>query len=167
MPAPPIVAPRPLRLRVWAKRTRLDRALAGGTPPNASPELELRAAQLSRAATRRAIAAMLSNVLDAAEEPPSPAERQVPGQAVNRSAIAHARDELTTLIAGLRDDDAPASVQGIAQAHLLAVDSGGPLYGMAPPSELIAAVELAQTTLDISRYCRVRPDAVRFRNSGL
>lgn len=148
MTDPSIPAPRRVRLRVWATRRRLDRVLTDGVDADASAELTLRAAQLSRPQTRRSIAAMLSNILDAAEEPRGPFEIQNPQQAVNRPAVAQARDELSALIARLRDDRAPSSVQGIARAHLLTVDCRGPLYGLTPPSELIAAIELVQSTLN-------------------
>lgn len=143
-----IIASPALRLRVWATQRRLDRALAAGAQPDADAELELRATQVSRPATRRSIAAMLANILDAAEEPPNAAEREAPDQAVNRRAVAEVRDELTALIARLRDDEPPSRAQGIAQAHLLAVDSRGPLYGTAPPSALNAAIEVTQSKLD-------------------
>jgi hypothetical protein len=148
MTDPSIVASHRLHLRVWATRGRLDRALAAGAAADHSAELALRATQLSRPATRRSIAAMLSNVLEAAAEPPGAVEREAPAQAVNRAAVVQALDDLIALIVRLRDDEAPASAQGIAQAHLLAVDSRGPLYGRAPASALIAAIELAQSTLD-------------------
>jgi len=88
------IAARRVRLRVWRRRTPLDRRLATGTDPDGSPELALRAAQLCEPGTRRAVAAMLTNILDAADEPASPAEHEAPGRAVNRAAIAQARADL-------------------------------------------------------------------------
>jgi len=82
---PPIVVSRLVRLRVRLDHQRLDRVLAAGTDSDATPELALRAAQLSRPVTRRSIAAMLSNILDAANEPPAPSEYQAPDRVVSQS----------------------------------------------------------------------------------
>ena len=57
------------RLRARRRRTTSDKALALGTNPDTSPELAQRARSLQRSDTRAGLAAQLSNVIHAAEEP--------------------------------------------------------------------------------------------------
>jgi hypothetical protein len=58
-----------VRLQARARRMKLDRALAAGADPSASPLLAARAAQLVAPATRRRIAARLEQLAFTAERP--------------------------------------------------------------------------------------------------
>lgn len=133
-----------LRLRVWLRRRELDRALAAGAPID-SDELAHRAAQLTSPAGREAIAAMLANVLDAAEELPPPGGPDMPS--LNRPAVLDARGHLLALIERLRGDE-PAGYRGVAQAQQLATDPRGVLYRSTPVRVVVAAVELVLLALD-------------------
>ena len=114
-----------LRWRVARQRTRLDRALAGGTDPRDDPALALRARQLTQPSARRAIAQAIRNILDAAEEPPDawgPGGSRPPLQ---RAAIHADRDGLLALADRLRE---PVPPQAAAMAALLVWDSASPIY---------------------------------------
>src|SRR5204863_1214712 len=76
-----------LRLRVWSRRTRLDAMLAQGHDPGEDPALALRADQLTRPSTRRALARTLWNLLDAAEEPPGAWTRGDPRPPLQRESL--------------------------------------------------------------------------------
>lgn len=117
-----------LALKVRWSRGRLDRELAAGTAPESRPELQLRANQLVAPRSRRALAAVIVHLLDAAEEPPGVFERQAPARALNRAAVRRARSELLA-VAALLSGDGPVSVRTAARAQVLACDERGPLYG--------------------------------------
>ena len=59
-----------VRLRARARRLKLDRALAAGADPSASPLLAARAAQLVDPTTRQRIAACLEQFAFTADRPP-------------------------------------------------------------------------------------------------
>ena len=70
-----------LSLRVALDRRSLDSTLAAGVDPEAEPALSLRAEQLARPATRRAIASTLEDLMDtagAAHRGPQPPLRPSP-----------------------------------------------------------------------------------------
>jgi hypothetical protein len=105
----------------------LDRALAEGADPNLSPALAERARQLTHDGTRRALAASVANLLDAAEEPDAVWQCHGISTPLRRSAILHAREDLLMLSWRLTDAR-PAAVRGLALASLLIADEGSPLY---------------------------------------
>lgn len=123
-------------LRVLAHRGRLDRALADGADPHADEQLELRAAQLERRASRDRLAKGLERVLAAAETPAVSFSAAAP---LDRGAIRAARPLLTAVTRELRGD-APVRAQGVALAGRLVVDGNGPLYRPSVPAELVEAV---------------------------
>lgn len=83
----------------------------------------MRARQLTGATERRALAACLANILDAAEEREAdPSSRLV----LDHAAVIASRSEIEALIALLRGD-AVLDVRGVALARLLAVDRTSPL----------------------------------------
>ncbi len=123
----PILAERPsVRARLtarWRPR-RLDRALAAGTPPEASPALALRARELTEFERRQSIARSLRRVLrEAGEGAPRASGRIRP----DRSRITAASDDLSALADTLADPG-PVAATGVAQAWLLLTDGTGPLY---------------------------------------
>src|SRR5688500_771662 len=81
VPQRPSADARPaLRTRVWARLRRhaLDRRLAAGEPPWASRELSWRAAELTSASERRAIADRIHALADEAAQPPRALGAAVP-----------------------------------------------------------------------------------------
>jgi hypothetical protein len=116
-----------LGLQVARQRARLDAALAEGAEAVADPALALRAHQLTRESTRRAIANTLINLLDAAEEPPATWAPSGPRPPIQRHAILAGRDEIVTLAHRLREP-VDVSPQAAALAALLVWDPASPLY---------------------------------------
>jgi hypothetical protein len=80
-----------------------------------------------RAETRRALAASLQNLLDAAEEPDTVWRCYGVATPVSRHAILAAHDDLLALSNRL-SDSAPASLRGLALAALLVADETSPMY---------------------------------------
>jgi hypothetical protein len=115
-----------LRDRVAARlrRRRLDRALADGTPPEASAVLALRAQALTEPDHRRTIAEALRRILRDAQAGCRPALGRVPP---SHSRVRAAREELGRLADAL-DDPGPVTAGGVAQAWILLTDGTGPLY---------------------------------------
>ena len=107
----------------WRTR-RLDRALADGTPPEASAALALRAQRLTELDQRRTIADALRQILHDAREGHRTAPGRVPP---SRARVTAASDELSVL-ADTLDDPGPVSAGGVAQAWMLLTDGTGPLY---------------------------------------
>jgi hypothetical protein len=126
-PRGPMLARRPsLRDRLtarWHPRP-LDRALAGGIPPEASAALALRARELTEFERRQSIAGTLRRVLSEAREGVHrPSGRIRPDQ----SRVASAGEQLSALADTLADPG-PVAAAGVAQAWLLLTDGTGPLY---------------------------------------
>lgn len=115
---------RRLRLQAWLRRRALDRQLADGRVRMTDPAVALRARELCTYAERRAIAAGLATILDAADERQTcPASPLI----LDHVAVLSLRDEITTLIERLRSD-AVCDVQGIALASLLLEEPRSPLF---------------------------------------
>ena len=134
-----------LRASVRLQRFGLDRRLAARSGPNRSPELELRARQLTRDRERLALADRLESVLREAERTDFGMTARV---LVQRGAIRAARPQLTALIDDLRaiQDPAPA---GVARASLLVTDGASPLYAPSAPGTVAEEATLA--ALDLER----------------
>src|SRR5437870_3050607 len=98
-----VIARRPRlrhRLAVRLRRRRLDRALAGGTPPEASIALALRAQHLTEADRRRTIARELRRIIREAQV----GQRSAGGRILpSRARVAAAREELSRLADTLDD----------------------------------------------------------------
>jgi hypothetical protein len=107
----------------WRGR-RLDRALAAGTPPEASAALALRAQLLTEPERRRTIAQALRRVLREVHDGRGPAPGRVPA---SRARVTAAREELG-LLADTLEDPGPVAARGVAQAWVLLTDGTGPLY---------------------------------------
>lgn len=113
----------PLRVRVAVHRSKLTYRLARGADPDATDELALRARQLLYPEQRRAVAAVLRNILDAAEAASS---STCSGRRAEVSAVIGSRDRLVRLIDSLRGG-APMTAAAVAAAELLACDRNSPL----------------------------------------
>jgi hypothetical protein len=117
---------------VSVHRDRLDRALLAGADPVTTPELTLRAFQLTRPPSRAALAASLEGAIATAEV----RRRRSPAAApLARQAIAAARPELEALASALRED-AVVAPRGVLLARLLLSDGSGPLYADYGPRRL-------------------------------
>ena len=122
-----LVARRPRlrdRLTAQLRRRRLDRALAAGTPPEASAALALRAQRLTEPGHRCTIARELRRVLREAQTGTRPSIGRI---APSWRRVKAAREELSRGAATL-DDPGPVAAGGVAQAWLLLTDGTGPLY---------------------------------------
>jgi hypothetical protein len=123
----PVVARRPRlveRLAARVRSRRLDRALAGGTPPEASAALALRAQQLTEPESRGSIAQAFRRIIREAQQGSRPALGRV---MPSRARVRAAREELSRL-ADTLDEPGPVAAGGVAQALLLLTDGTGPLY---------------------------------------
>jgi hypothetical protein len=122
----------------WHHR-RLDRALAGGVPPEASTALALRAQDLTEFERRQSIAGALRQVLrEAREGAPIAPGRIRP----DRRRVAAAREELSALADTLAEPG-PVAASGVAQAWILLTDGTGPLYNPDSRTSLCAGAARA------------------------
>ena len=141
-----VVARRPRlreRLATRVRPRRLDRALASGTPPEASAALALRAQQLTEPESRGSIARALRRVLREAQQGSRPALGRI---MPSRTRVRAAREELSRLADAL-DDPGPVAAGGVAQALLLLTDGTGPLYNPDSRASLCAGALRAASEL--------------------
>jgi hypothetical protein len=131
--------------RVWLRRGVLDRRLAHGADPSASPELSRRARQLMSRRCRAGLAEGLLNVIDAAEEPPRGYSAAVP---VRRQEILREREFIVALVEDLRSDD-ELSPRGIALVEELLTDGSSPLFAGGPDGDLHRALVHARAALHL------------------
>lgn len=124
-----------VRMRVQMRRGKLDAALAAGTSPWASPELILRASQLTAPDERRKVAVALEAVVACAEQ----------GRSVSRylhlreGAVLHDREALVELAARLAGTEpVPAAV--IAQLEWLLWSERSPFYVGGESPEVIGLI---------------------------
>jgi hypothetical protein len=110
----------------------LDRALAAGAPPEATPALALRARRLIALPYRRSLAEAYRRILFQACEPSASSLVTV---LPRPSRVTAAGDELTRLADTLMQA-APVAARGVAEALLLLADGAGPLYGAGSESSL-------------------------------
>jgi hypothetical protein len=133
-----------VRVSVWMRRGRLDRLLAAGVTPAESPELALRALQLTRARHRRGLADSLEEVVRIAQ---GEAGRRNTSPALASRDIRASRSALLQLAHVLRENrDVYAS--GVALAGRLLTDGTGPLYVTGLDDELWRATRDAIAALD-------------------
>ena len=117
-----------VRLRAAAHRRALDRQIAQGARVDLDPARSLRVRQLTSIAERRATAACLANILDAAEE----RERALASPLiVDHLGVIGARADILSLIDLLRGPS-QLNARGLAMARLLADDPASPLLGLRP-----------------------------------
>ena len=103
----------------------LDDQLASGSSPHATPELELRAAHITRRGERARIALTLERLVKAAQRPPLPG-RDVRAP-LRRTEILERRPAILRLARDLRELEAPGA-RGVAMARQLLHNGAGPLY---------------------------------------
>jgi hypothetical protein len=118
----------------WA---RLDRETAAGLPTDGFEPRQLRAQTLALPEERRAIAAVLQNLLDAADT------SAVSGSGRDRAdalTILAQRDRLVELV-GLLRGKASMTVRAVALAELLACDHASPLVSPHKNRGLSAALD--------------------------
>jgi hypothetical protein len=114
-----------LKMRVAASRDRLDRELAANADSDSSPELALRASQLTSDRRRKQLARTLNRVIKDAH---SPRVTLPPVVLVNRAAVRDAEESIQALVARLRSA-APVRAEGMAIAERIVTDGAkSPLY---------------------------------------
>lgn len=111
-------------IRARLRRERSDRRLASGISPDTSVELSIRARALLSARARRQLARNWRRLIEIAETPPHAFDARVP---MARGAIRRAADLIDELAAQLESGE-PVDAAGIAQARLLLIEPGGPVY---------------------------------------
>jgi hypothetical protein len=131
------------RLRAWWSATRIDRELANGLDPHCRPELEYRAARLTRPESLVDLARGFERAIREAEAPPALTAR-VP---VQRAAVRAAHAEIVDLSMALRMTRQPDPAAA-AYAAVLLEDAESPLYVAGPPGALRAAIRRATERLE-------------------
>ena len=119
--------------RVFARRRELTTSLAEGADPTSSPELALRAVQLTSARSRRQLARTLRRTIAEARKPSMTRSRVT---IVPRSAVLDAEAAISALIELLGSPE-PVTAEGMAMVEQLLTDSdSSPLYNSAEPGTL-------------------------------
>jgi len=122
----------------------LDRQLAAGVSPGASPLLAIRGRRLTSRRFRRRIAAGLERVVRDAEATTRGFTASV---RPDRREVLAARTLLATLDRRLRADE-PVTPQGIALLESLLTDGTSPLYRPTEPGALGSRLRAAAAALD-------------------
>jgi hypothetical protein len=130
-------------VRVWLRRGSLDRSLAAGADPAASPELSRRARQLTSRRSRSTLAASVRSLVGAAESPPRGYTSAAP---IQRQEILAERELLLELAADLESGD-ELKPRGIALVERLLIDGDSPLYLSGPGGALREALGQARAAL--------------------
>lgn len=143
------VAPQP-RLRdralVRLESHKLDEALAGGTPPEVSAALALRARQLTALSRRRSMAEAIGAIVGevrGAQQTDRVRIRPV------RARVVAAEEELSRLAEELAMPG-PVAARGVAQAELLLTDGTGALYNPARRISVGALAASARANLELT-----------------
>ena len=130
-----VTAPFVTRLKAATERADLDRELAHGVSPSASPALARRAQVLRSRRVRRRLADGLDAVL---VEAVAPSRGQTAAVPVQRQEVLLAQRDLSRLARALRSESAP-SVRAIAAASVLLTDGTGPVFASYPRGTLAEA----------------------------
>lgn len=134
-----------LQLRTARRRAELTRELAGGTNPSTSPELALRAAQLTSDLNRRTTARNLRCTISEAHKPPMTRSRMV---IVQRAAVIDAESAINAMIERVRSPK-PVQAQGMALAERILTNAdGSPLYNASEPGTLRREMRGAAAALE-------------------
>ncbi len=134
-----------LRAHVVAHRRSLTRELSEGANPASSPELTLRAEQLTSDRTRRTLARSLRRTVHEARHP---APRRVGFALVRRGALMDAADAIDVLVKRLHSPG-PIAAEGAALIERMLSDGAwSPLYSTAPAGALRRLVILATAALE-------------------
>jgi hypothetical protein len=133
-----------VRLRARARRLGLDRALATGADPSASPLLAARAVQLVDPGTRQQIAASLEQLVSTMHRQRRRVQTlPLPG------AVRANQDALIELARMLRQREV-SYAQGVAMVELILRDGTGPAY--TDPSGEGLAHQLARAAAGLIGY---------------
>ena len=135
----------PLRMRVAIHRDALTRELAAGAPPELSPELGLRAAQLVSPRARRQVARTWRGTVKEAHQPPL---TRAYFSIIRRNAVINAEDAINAVVARLTSGQ-PVSRRGNGEAPP-AHDrrNGQPALLPAEPGALRRQIVLATQAMD-------------------
>ena len=134
-----------LRAHVAAHRRSLTRELSEGANPASSPELTLRAEQLTSDHKRRVLARSLRRTI---HEALHPAPRRVGFALVRRGALMDAADAIDILVKRLHSPE-PIAAEGAALIERMLSDGAwSPLYSAAPAGALRRLVVLATAALE-------------------
>jgi hypothetical protein len=133
------------RVKVAARRIALTEQLANGADPTSTPELALRAAQLTSDRQRRQMARALRRTISEARDP---AVTRGFVSIINRRAVLEANDAMQATIARLASPD-PVRVKGMAMLeHMLTDGLTSPIYNRAEPGTLGSRLTAARAELD-------------------
>jgi hypothetical protein len=132
-----------LRLRVWASSLELDCRLAEGVRPASSPELALRAQQLTSARSRDQLSSALIATIDAARRPRVPSTCKAP---IVATAVLEAAGPMRRLAQDLKTIDDPP-VRGVAFVSFLVCDPTSPLYNRHSPVTVREIIQRARSVL--------------------
>ena len=111
------------RIRVRLHRRVLDREIAAGAGVDADPARALRALQLTGPSERRCVAALLGNILEAADERHADPASHV---RLNHADVLAARRGILALIEVLRSEQT-VTARGVALARLLTEERRSPM----------------------------------------
>jgi hypothetical protein len=138
-------APLGLRIRVATHRATLTERLAEGTDPASSPELALRASQLTTDRRRRQLARSLRRTVNEARHP-APTRALV--SIVNRHAVFEAEDAIQAMIGRLASPDS-VTVKGMAMLERILTDgASSPLYARYEPGAFRDQLLAAKSEMD-------------------
>jgi hypothetical protein len=132
-----------LRIRVWAGSLGLDCQLAEGASPANSPELSLRAQQLSSHRSRHALSGTLMAAVEAARRSPPPTSAR---SAIAVAEVRAAAEPLQSLAHELVALDDPP-IRGVALASFLVCEPTSPLYNRRSPVTLRELAQRARSAL--------------------
>lgn len=136
-----------LRMRVATHRGALTERLAQGADSTSSPELALRASQLTTDRRRRQLARSLRRTVSEARNP-APTRALV--SIVNRRAVFEAEDAIQATIGRLASPD-PVAVKGMAMLERILSDgASSPLYGRSEPDAFRHQLLLAKSEMDLA-----------------
>ena len=136
-------------IRSWAygvaHRRDLTRALAQGAEPGSSPALARRAAQLTDAHHRRALARSLRRIIADAHDPQAGRARAI---IVRRGPVLDA-ESLIDAVASRLAAPKPVRAQGVAQLERIITNADhSPLYNRSRPGALRQAMATALMAMD-------------------
>jgi hypothetical protein len=134
-----------VRLRTAVQRTALTRALAHGALETGSPELALRAQQLTSERHRRSVARAMRRTIAEAYRPPLARARLT---LIRRSAVLEAEEAINAMIDRV-NGSLPVRTEGMAMAELILNNAEqSPLYNSTGPGTLLRQIRLATAAMD-------------------
>ncbi len=134
-----------LRLRTAARRTKLTQALAAGAQPDSSPELALRATQLTSRRHRNVLARTVGRVIEDAHRAPLTRGHMV---IIRRHAALEAESQLLQVRERLSGSE-PVDVRGMAMLEQIITNGErSPLYNNSERGALQRALSFALAAMD-------------------